>query len=475
MGLPTASSVERISTCAQQCISKLICFEKGQSVANRILGLNLVVVGRFGEGERKHTLLLQVGLVDTGKASGDDSKTTKMAGLESSVLTGATLAVVPVANNNPLDALLLVITGDGRDSTPVTGGSVLNLVGLTVGLVDSTNQHVVGDVIKMATVLEPGTSHGDVVSGSLALGLDENGNALGILAIPGLERLQNLETVRGGSNLDIDSRAVLGRSLVSVVARIIAGGRKTVASRRLEHELVAILVLELVGQGVEVERASNGEGNDQVGGGDEGVSGRVSVVATSEVTVVGGEDGVGLALLDIGAVPLANARAAGVGKNDAAELLESLKLTITGNSGTNLLGSGGDGEDSLGLDTVIKGVASNGGSTGHVLVRGVGARANKTNLQLLRPAVLLDSLAELGDGSAQIGGEGAVDVRLKLREVNLNQLVILGAGVLTELLGIGASEVTDLGTLRGGKVVVHTVVEGENGGSGTNFGTPSQC
>ena len=29
MGLPTASSVERISTCAQQCISTLLSFEKG--------------------------------------------------------------------------------------------------------------------------------------------------------------------------------------------------------------------------------------------------------------------------------------------------------------------------------------------------------------------------------------------------------------------------------------------------------------
>ena len=47
--------------------------------------------------------------------------------------------------------------------------------------------------------------------------------------------------------------------------------------------------------------------------------------------------GVGLALLDVLPVPLANARTASVGENDATNIFESLDLTITFNGGTNLL------------------------------------------------------------------------------------------------------------------------------------------
>lgn len=117
-----------------------------------VVGLNLVVVGGVSEGKRKHTLLLQVGLVDTGERTGDDGKTTKVAGLESSVLTRRALTVVPVTNDNPLDALGLVVTGDGGDGIPLASGKVLDLVSLVVGLVDGTDQHVVGDVVQVTTV-----------------------------------------------------------------------------------------------------------------------------------------------------------------------------------------------------------------------------------------------------------------------------------------------------------------------------------
>jgi len=170
-------------------------------------------------------------------------------------------------------------------------------------------------------------------------------------------------------------------------------------------------------------------------------------------------------------IVLTNARTAGVGKNHTTELLEGLELTVTLNGGANLLGSGGDGEEGLGLDAVVESVTGNGSGTGHVLVRGVGARADKTDLHLLGPAVGLDGLLELTDGSGKIGGEGTVDVRLELGEVDLDELVVLGALVLLELLGVGAGEVTDLLALGGVQVVVHAVVEGEEGGGGTNLST----
>lgn len=125
-----------------------------------------------------------------------------------------------------------------------------------------------------------------MVGGGLALSLDKNGNVGPVLAIPSSEGLQDLKTVGSRRNGDIDGGAILRRGLVGVVSRIVATAGKTFASRGLQKELVAVLVLELVCQGVEVKAAGNRESNDQIRRGDEGVGSRVSIVATGEVTVV---------------------------------------------------------------------------------------------------------------------------------------------------------------------------------------------
>lgn len=432
---------------------------------------DLVVVLWVLEGERKETLLLQVGLVDTSEGAGDDGKTTKMAGFESSVLTGRTLSVVPVTNNNPLNTLGLVVTGNIRDSATLTSKLVSNVVGLAVLSVDGTNQHVVGDVVEMATVLEPRTSHRDVVSGGLALALDEDGDIGGILAVPGVEGREDLETVRGRGDLDLDRGSILGRSLVGVTSGIVATLRKTSTGGRLELELRTIGSLKLVGHRVEAEVTSNGHSGDNIRRSDEGVGGRVGIVTSGEVTVVRRDDGVGLTLLDILTIPLTNAGSASVGKDDTSELLKSLELTVTLNGGANLLGTRSNSVDGLGLDTVVQGIASDGGRAGHILIRGVGARADETDLELSGPAVLLNSLLELRERGGKIRGERTVDVGLKLAEVDLNELVVLSTLILLEVLGVGAGVVTDVSTLGGRKVVVHTVVEGEDGGGGTNFST----
>lgn len=433
--------------------------------------LDLVVVCGVLEGKRQHTLLLQVGLVDTGKASSDDGQATEMTGLKSSVLSGGTLAVVPVTDNDPLDALLLVVTSDSRNGVPLSVGVVLDLVGLTVGLVDGTDKHVVGDVVKVTTVLQPGAGHGDVVSGGLALSLDQDRDIEGVLAIPGLEGLENLETVGGGGDGDVHAGAVLGRGLVGVVTGVVATSGETITRGGLEEELVAILILELVGQGVEVQGTGDGESDDEVRGGDEGVSGRVAVVSPGEVTVVRRDDRVGLALLDVLTIPLTNARTASVGENHTTELLEGLELTIALNGSANLLRARGDSEGSLGLQAVVESIASDRGGARHVLVRRVGARTDETNLEVLGPVVVLDGLAELGDGGGQIGGEGTVDVRLELGQVDLDELVVLGTLVLTEVSSVRASKVTNVLPASGSQVLVHALVEGEQGGRGTDLST----
>lgn len=436
-----------------------------------VLGSDLLVVGGVNEGERKHTLLLQVGLVDTSEGTADDGETTEVAGLESGMLTGRSLTVVPVTDDNPLDATSLVVTGSGGDGVVLLGEAVLDLVGLTVLGVGGTNQHVVGDVVQVATVLQPRASHGDVISGGLTLTLDQDGHVEGILAIPLSEASENLETIGGRGDIDGDLGAIGGGSLVGVTASIVAAAGKTVTGGSLELELLAVLVLEGVGEGVEVESTGNGHGDDQIGRRNERVGGGVGVVTASEVTVVRGDDRVGLTLLHVLAVPLTNARSAGVGEDDTAELLEGLELTITGDGGANLLGTGGDGEQRLGLDTVVNGVLGDGSSAGHILVGGVGARTDQTDLELFGPLVGLDSVLEVGDGGGKIGSEGTVDVGLELIEVDLNELVVLGIGIGAERLSVLAREVTNVLTLGGLQVVVHAVVEGEDGGSSTNLGT----
>lgn len=46
-----------------------------------VIRADLVIVGGVSEGQGKHTLLLQVGLVNTGKGADDNSKSTKEARL----------------------------------------------------------------------------------------------------------------------------------------------------------------------------------------------------------------------------------------------------------------------------------------------------------------------------------------------------------------------------------------------------------
>lgn len=57
-------------------------------------------------------------------------------------------------NHDPLNSLLLVVSCHSGHSVPFTSRIVLDLVGFTVGLVNSSNQHVVGDIINMATILQ---------------------------------------------------------------------------------------------------------------------------------------------------------------------------------------------------------------------------------------------------------------------------------------------------------------------------------
>ena len=108
-----------------------------------------------------------------------------------------------------------------------------------------------------------------------------------VLAVPRVEWLENLETVRGWGHGDVDRGAVLWWCLVGVTAWVVAVGWETVTSRCSELEVVAILVLERVGEWVEVQGAGKRHGDNEIRRGDESVRGWVSIVTAGEVTVVG--------------------------------------------------------------------------------------------------------------------------------------------------------------------------------------------
>lgn len=98
----------------------------------------LIVIGRIGEGQRQHALLLQVRLVDARKRLDNDRPAAQMTGLQSGVLSRRTLTVVLIADRHPADALRLVVTRNVRNRTPIAGQLVLDVVRLLVLDVDGT-------------------------------------------------------------------------------------------------------------------------------------------------------------------------------------------------------------------------------------------------------------------------------------------------------------------------------------------------
>ena len=183
---------------------------------------------------------------NTSEGSSNNSDTSQVTRFQSGVLTGRALAVVPVTDNNPFDAVLLVVTGNSWDSIVFAVENVLDLVGLAVLGADSTNQHVVRDVVKMSAVLQPGAGHGDMVSGSLANCLDQDRDLSDVLAVPLLEGLEELQTIGRRGDGNRDRAAILGRMLVGVLSRIVAASGQTVASGLLELELGTIRSGKLV-------------------------------------------------------------------------------------------------------------------------------------------------------------------------------------------------------------------------------------
>lgn len=82
------------------------------------------------------------------------------------------------------------------------------------------------------------------------------------------------------------------------------------------------------------------------------MSSGVGIVTSGKVSVVRSNNRVLLSLWNVLSVPLTDTWSASVGEDDTADTLESVNHAISSNGGSDLLGSGSDGETGFGLETV---------------------------------------------------------------------------------------------------------------------------
>ena len=111
--------------------------------------LHGLVGGEVGQAQQGHLVV--------GDELDDDAASAEVAGLEGGVLTRETLAVV-VADDDPPHARGLVGAGGGGHSAPLARRLVLDVVHLAVLGIHRRQEHVVGDVVQVATESEKESS-----------------------------------------------------------------------------------------------------------------------------------------------------------------------------------------------------------------------------------------------------------------------------------------------------------------------------
>jgi len=449
-------------------LSKVLKVKKRHTIVTA----HTVVISRINEGKSKNTLLLQVGLVDTSEAASDDGNTTKVTRLDSSMLTAAALTVVAITDDDPLEASCLVGTGSSSDRAKLTSKLVLNLVLLTVGVIDSSQEQVVGDVVNVTTELEPWASLADVIGGALATDLDEDRAVDKVLSVPSSERLKRSKTLAAFLERNDDLGTVLSRSLEHVLASGVLEG-DSLTDRRSKKPFLTVSTDKLVLARIKGKTTTESKSSHDSRRADESVSLLVTISTSNEVTVVSVKDGVLEARLgiNISTLPLTDARTTSVSKNNTTDSTEDVGDTVTLDGGTNLLRAGADVELGLDLGTMVQALSADLSSTGKILIAAVGAATDKADKKLILPATLGKVLSHASERNGTIRRGRAADVRNKLAEVELDDLVVHTALIstkkLAELLGV----ISDSSTVGGAEELILTTVVREDGAGGTNLST----
>ena len=395
------------------------------------------------------------------------------------MLAATAFPVVRVADDDPLDALGLVVASDRGEGLPrLSREDVLALAGLARIGVGRAHEHVVAELFEVSAVAQPGARRRDVVGRRLALGLQEHGHVLEVLAVPRGPGLHQLQPLALRIDLQHDSAAVLRRRHVGGAAAVEAlRGHLGRGLRRRQLERLAVGAGEGVGERIEGQPSRQREGRHDLGTADEVHRGGLAVVASREVSVVRGHDGVGHRRLGAGPPPLADARATGVRQDNAVDVLEGLHLPVALDRRAHLLRAGRDQEGHRRLEAVRLRLLGHVRRAAHVLVGGIGAAADEGRGDLVEERVLrVGHLGgELPDRARAIRGVGPDHVRLQRRQVEPHHSLVVLLGVGLDLLvrgqevRIARGQRHQLASTRRLQVQSHPIVGGEHGGRGAEL------
>ena len=278
--------------------------------------------------------------MDAGEAAGEDRRGRRGSGAPSRRARGSSLRrSCGRRSRTQRLAGLAVVLGDVGERLRLAGQLVLALAGRAGVGVDRAEEQVAGDVLEVAAVLQPRPAAEMWSVVHLPWAFIEHRQPEVVLAVPRRERLEQLQAVAGRADLDLDARAVVGRSRERVLAGVVAAGREHLADRRVERDLGAVGRGQRVGRRVEVEPAGERQRHHRVGRRDEAQRVGRAVVALREVAVVRVDDRVRLAGDALGARPLADARAAGVGEHGGADGLEVGEQAVALDRRPDLLGA----------------------------------------------------------------------------------------------------------------------------------------
>src|SRR5262249_46351642 len=98
--------------------------------------------------ERQQPLLLQVTFVDAGEAADNDRHTTKKPRRQSGVFAAAALAVVVIANDDPLQAMHFIVPGDlPHGLSALTRNHILSLASLIREGIGGAHEHIIAELI----------------------------------------------------------------------------------------------------------------------------------------------------------------------------------------------------------------------------------------------------------------------------------------------------------------------------------------
>jgi hypothetical protein len=190
--------------------------------------------------------------------------------------------------------------------------------------------------------------------------------------------------------------------------------------------------------GLNCERAAEPERDGDLRARDERERLRVRVVAAREVAVERRDDDVGLAFRDVVALPLADARAARVREHLAADRFERV-ICPSRRIVSWIMSLPGVTRKRLFMRTPVRGrLARDVGRARDVFVARVRAAADERGRDAIGPARFLRVGGELGDRTREIGRVRTDDVRLELRQVDLDDLVVEPLG-LSGRLGVAVT------------------------------------